>query len=64
MHEWSSGKKSGRQQNRLLYEVVLITKYKIITIDHVIYITVLYYGTVSYTTVFTDDVLNTTNNET
>ena len=59
------GKKpSGRQWNRLLYTVVKIIKYKKITIDHDIYIKVLYDGTVSYLTVSNDDILNTTNNET
>ena len=38
-------------------------KYKKITIDHDIYIKCFSYGTVSYLTVYTDDVLNTTNNE-
>ena len=59
------GKKpSGRQCNRLLDAVVTILKYSNITIDHDIYITVFTDGTVSYITVYTDDVLNTTNNET
>ena len=39
-------------------------KYKKITIYHAIYIKVFSDGTVSYLTVSTDDVLNTTNNET
>ena len=52
-----------RQWNRLLDVVVKIVKYKNITIDHAIYIRVFTDGTVSYLTVSTDDVLNTTNNE-
>ena len=39
-------------------------KYKKITIDHDIYIKVFSDETVSYITVSTDDILNTTNNET
>ena len=39
-------------------------KFKKRTIDHVIYIKVLSDGAVSHLTVSTDDVLNTTNNET
>ena len=54
---------SGRQWNILLDAVVTIIKYKKITIDHTIYIKVFTYGTVSYLTVSTDDVINTTNNE-
>ena len=54
---------SGRQCNRLLDAVVTILKYKKRTIDHAIYINVFNDGTVSYLTVSTDDVLNTTNNE-
>ena len=44
--------------------MVTILKYKKITIDHAIYIKVFYNVTVSYLTVSTNDVLNTTNNET
>ena len=59
------GKKpAGRQWNRLLDAVVTIIKYKNITIDDAIYMKVFTDGTVSYITVSTDDVLNTTNNET
>ena len=54
---------SGRQWNRILYEVVKIIKYKKSTIDHAIYIKVFTDGTVPYLTVSTDDVINTTNNE-
>ena len=39
-------------------------KYKKRNFDHAIYIKVLYDVTVSYVIVYTDDVLNTTNNET
>ena len=56
-------KPSGRQWNIILDAVVNIIKYKKSTIDHSIYITVFSDGTVSYLTVSTDDVLNTTNNE-
>ena len=44
--------------------MVKIIKYKKITIDHAIYIKVFSDGTVSYPTVYTDDVFNTNNNET
>ena len=52
-----------RQWNRLLDEAVTILKYKRSTIDHAIYINFFDDITVSYLTVSTDDVLNTTNNE-
>ena len=55
---------SGIQWNRLLDAVVTILKHKESTIDHDIYIKVFTDGTMSYPTVYTDDVLNTTNNET
>ena len=59
------GKKpAGKQWNRLLYEVVTIIKYKKISIDHAIYIKVFSGGILYYLTFFTDDVLNTINNET
>ena len=57
-------KPSGRQYNRLLDAVVTIIKYNKSTIDHAIYIKVFYDVTVYYLTVSTDDVINTTNNET
>ena len=58
------GKKTdGRQWNRLLDAVVSILKYKKITIYHAIYIKVFTDGTVSYITVSTDDIFNTTNNK-
>ena len=56
-------KPDGRQWNRLLDAVVTILEYKKSIIDHAIYIKVFDDGTVSYITVSTDDVLNTTNNE-
>ena len=59
------GKKpAGRQWNQLLDAVVTIIKYKKIIIDYAIYIKVFSGVTVSYFTVSTNDVLNTTNNET
>ena len=64
MNGIQGGKQVGRQWNRLLDSVVTITTYKKIIIDHVTYIKVFYDGTVSYLAVSTDDVLNTTNNET
>ena len=56
-------KPAGRQWNRLLDTVVTILEYKKSTIDHAIYIKVFDYGTVSYLTFSTDDVINTTDNE-
>ena len=52
------------QCNQLFDAVVTIMKYDKSTIDNSIYIKVFSDGTVSYLTVSTDDVLNTTNNET
>ena len=63
MNEIQGTKPVGRQWNRLLDAVVTIIKYKNSTIGHAIYIKVLTDVTVSYLTVSTDDVLNTTNNE-
>ena len=57
-------KTAGRQRNRLLDAVVTIIKYKKITIYHDIYIKFFTDLTVSYLTVSTDDIINTTNNET
>ena len=54
----------GLQWNRLLDSVVTIIKYKKITMHHDIYIKVFFDGTVSYPTVSTGDILNTTSNET
>ena len=56
-------KPSGLQWNCLLDAVITIIKYRKITIDPAIYIKLLSDGTVSYLTVSTDDVFNTTNNE-
>ena len=64
MHDWNTGKQSGRQFNILLDAVVTIMKNKKITIDHAIFIKVFSDGTVSYLMVYTDDFLNTNNNET
>ena len=59
------GKKTaGGKFNRLLDAVVTILKYNKRTINHAIYIKFFYDWTVSYLTVSTDYVLNTTNNET
>ena len=49
--------------NRLLNSVVTIIKYNKSIIDSVVYIKVFSDGTVSYLTIFTVDVLNTSNNE-
>ena len=57
-------KQAGRQWNILLDASVTIIKYKKITIDHAIYIKFFTDGTVYYLTVSTNDVINTTNNET
>ena len=57
-------KSAVRKLNQLINAVVKILKYNITTIDHAIYIKVFYYVTVSYLTVFTDDVLDTTKNGT
>ena len=54
---------NGRQWNILLDLVVTILKYKKSIIDNAIYIKFFADGTLSYLTVSTDDVLNTTNNE-
>ena len=56
-------KPTRRQCNRLIDAVVIMIKYKKITIDHDIYIRVFNDVTVSYLTVSTDDVINTTNND-
>ena len=57
-------KRYGQQWNILPDTVVTVLKYKMITIDHAIYIKVFTDGTVSYLTFYTDDILNITNNET
>ena len=61
MNRIQETKPSGRQWNRLL-DVLTIIKYKKRKIDHAIYIRVLSDGAVSYLSVSTDDVINTTNN--
>ena len=63
INEIQGTKPSGRQWDRLLDTLVAILKYKRSTIDHDIYIKFFTDGTVSYLTVSTDDVINTTNNE-
>ena len=57
-------KPAGQQWNRHLDTVVTIIKYKKSTIYHAVYIKVFTDGTVSYLTVYTDDVLNAINNDT
>ena len=54
-------KTAWQKWNWLLDAAVKILKYKKSTIDYAIYIKILYYGTLSYLTVSTDDVLNTNN---
>ena len=57
-------KPTGLQWNRLLDAVVTIIKYKKSAIDHDIFIRVFSDVTVYYLAVFTDAVINSTNNET
>ena len=64
MNEIQVTKPAGRQFNQLLDAVVTIIKYRKIIIDRTIYIKVLSNGTVSYIMVSTDDIINTTSNET
>ena len=59
--EYKGGKKPEKWK-RLHNEVMKILKYKKIMVDNAIYIKVLYDVTVSYPTVYTGNVLNTTNN--
>ena len=54
----------GKKWNQLHDAVVKMMKYKKSTIYHAVYIKVLFDVTVYYFMVYTDDVLNTTNNET
>ena len=61
MNEIQGTNPLGRQWNRILDAVVTILKYNNSTIDHAIYIKVFTDGTVSYLTVSTYDVINTTN---
>ena len=56
-------KMAGRQWNRILDTVVKIIKYKKSTIDNAIYINFFADGTMSYLTIPTGDVINTTNNQ-
>ena len=63
MNGIQKGKPSRQKWNWIHDEVIKIIKYKESTIDHAIYIKVLFDGTVSYTTVSTGNVINTTNNE-
>ena len=62
--EFSKTKPAVRKCNQLIDAVVTIIEYKKRTIYPAIKIKVFYDGTVSYLTVSTDDVINTTNNET
>ena len=62
--QFKEKKPSGRQCNRLLDAVVTMLKYKKSRIGYYIYIKFFNYGKVSYLIVSTDDVLNTTTNET
>ena len=64
MNGIQGGNPAGRQCNQLLDAVVKIIKYKKRTIDNAIYTKVFSDGTVSYLTIYTDDVINTNNNET
>ena len=57
-------KTSGRKWNQLLDTVVTIIIYEKERNYHDIYIKILSYGTVSYSIISTDDVLDTTNNKT
>ena len=57
-------KPAERKCYRVLDAAVTIIKYRKSTINHAIYIKVFNYGTVSYIIVSTDDVIDTTNNET
>ena len=63
MNVFQGTKPTRRQCNRLLDLVVTILKYKKSTINYAIYIKVLSYVTVSYLTVSTDNIFNTTNYE-
>ena len=63
MNGIQGAKPAGRQLNKLLDAGITILKYKKITIDHAIYIKVFSDGTVSFLTVSTDDVINTTTKE-
>ena len=64
MNKIQGTKAAGRKWKRLLDAVVTIFKYKNIKIYHAIYIKLFSDVTVYYLTVSTDDVINTTNNDT
>ena len=64
MNGIQGNKLAGQKWNRLVDAVVTILKYKKNTIYHAIYVKLFSDGTVSYLIVSTDDVINTTNNET
>ena len=64
MNGIQGGKPAGLYWNRLLDAVVTILKYKIIIMDHTIYIKVFSDVTVSFLTDSTDGIINTNNNET
>ena len=64
MNEMQGTKPSGWKCNRILDAVVIVLKYNKIAIHHAIYIKLFSDGTVSYLTVSTDDVLDSTNNST
>ena len=64
MNRIQGTKPAGRKWNRRFGAVVTTLKYKKRIFDHAIYIEIFSDGTISYLTVSTDDVLNTTNNET
>ena len=63
MNGIQGAKTFGRQWKIILNAVVTIIKYKKSPIDRSIYINVFFDVIMSYLTVSTDDVLNTTNNE-
>ena len=65
MYKWDTRyKPSTRQWSGILDAVVKILKYEKRKIDHAIYIKTFSEKNISYLTVSTDDVLNSTNNET
>ena len=64
MNETQGTKPDVRQWNRFLDEVVTILKYKKSKIDHDIYIKLFSDETVAHLTIYTDNVLNTNNNDT
>ena len=65
MHECNPVEKlAGIQHNQPINALVTIIEHNKITIDHAIYIKVFSELRVSYLMVYTDDVLDTTNNKT